>query len=57
MIRVNLNDWSAEVKVLPGDDNIPLGIESVWVDDTGEIYITTETMMVQTILKSTRIGV
>ena len=41
MIRVNLNDWSAEVKVLPGDDNIPLGIESVWVDDTGEIYITT----------------
>jgi len=42
IIRVNLNDWSAEVKVLPGDNNKPIFLlRSIWVDDAGNVYIAT----------------
>lgn len=42
VIRVNMNDWSAEVKAWPGDDNMPLECNSIWVDKYGDIYVSVD---------------
>ena len=42
VIKLNLNDWTTEIKGWPGEANRPLfEIGSIWVDKAGDIYVTT----------------